>query len=272
MTMWTAVFAGLGTLASMLASTPVLAGPAIPQPETALLVPGPTVAGAAMVGLMIDVPDGWHTYWRNPGDAGVPPVIATDGSANLKAVDVAFPAPERYFDGFSTSIVYHDAAVFPVTVVAADPAAPVDLKLRLDFGYCKEICVPATATLAAVIGPQTPADPDAKAAVDAALARVPLVEEDAPVGAPTVSALRLDGETLEIAVAAPNATEALDLFSDPPEGWYLTQPERQEIGPEGARFVLSLKGRPKEAVVSGAVFRFTIVGGSVPVEVRRSIP
>lgn len=272
MQMWRAATLGLATLASVLFGSPVVAGPAIPQPETALLVPGPMSGGSGIVGIRIDVPDGWHTYWRNPGDAGVPPRVTTDGSVNLKGVDLAFPAPVRYFDGFSTSIVYHDEVVLPMTVAAADPNAPVDLKLRIDFGYCKEICVPATASLAAVLAPDAPEDPQAKAAIDAALATVPVAEEDAPADAPTVSALRVDGESLEITVAAPGAAEALDLFADPPEGWYLSQPERREIGPEGGRFVLSLKGKPKAAPLSGAVFRFTIVGGGMPVEMQRSIP
>ncbi len=92
--------------------------------------------------------DGWKTYWRNPGDAGgVPPYFDWAGSENLAGAKVLFPAPSRLKDASGDSVGYKKVVVLPVEVTAKDPAKPVTFKLAMEFGVCREICVPAEAKL-----------------------------------------------------------------------------------------------------------------------------
>ena len=68
---------------------------------------------------------GWHTYWRYPGDAGVPPQFDFAQSENVKQIDVMWPAPQRLAEAGSTTIGYQLGVLFPLRVVPPDAARPV---------------------------------------------------------------------------------------------------------------------------------------------------
>src|SRR3954452_15599940 len=79
-------------------------------------------------GVEIRLKEGWKTYWRYPGDSGVPPVLDFSKSKNLKAVTVRYPAPTRFSDGGGGhSIGYKGAVILPLHVVAQDVGKPVTL-------------------------------------------------------------------------------------------------------------------------------------------------
>ena len=82
-----------------------------------------------------------------PGDAGVPPTFDWAGSANAATIKVLYPAPMRMPEAGGEAIGYKQAVLFPIEVTPQDPAKPVVLKLALEFGICREICIPATAKL-----------------------------------------------------------------------------------------------------------------------------
>lgn len=265
----------LSALLGVLPAATVRAGPSIPTPETALAVAGPDGRGGYDVGVGIALPAGWHTYWRSPGDSGVPPVFDWSASENVAAFEVSWPAPGRYFDGFGTSVVYEGTVTLPVRVVAADPAAPVRLAVRLDYGYCKDICVPATAEFSADLDPAAARDEAAAASIAAARATVPVPEASAGPDAPRLVSLEVAGEgedaRVTVAVEAADA-ERVDLFVEGPDGWYLSPPERLSAGVGRAVFAISLDGRTKKAVLSGAVLRFTVADGARSVEALRGLP
>lgn len=116
------------------------------------------------VGLQLRLTPGWHTYWRTPGDAGIPPAIDWKGSDNLAAVAIAWPAPQRLpsLGGLET-LGYVDGVVLPITVTLAHPAAALHLRAEVDYASCKEVCIPYHASLDLVLppglaqpGPQAP--------------------------------------------------------------------------------------------------------------------
>jgi DsbC/DsbD-like thiol-disulfide interchange protein len=102
-----------------------------------------------LAGLRLRLDPGWKTYWRMPGDSGVPPQFDWSGSKNLGAVDVEYPLPHRFTDAAGDAIGYHDEVVFPLSLAPADPAQDVELALTLFFAICKDICIPRTEHLAA---------------------------------------------------------------------------------------------------------------------------
>src|ERR1039458_7923592 len=68
-------------------------------------------------GIEIRLDPGWKTYWRYPGDSGVPPTFDFAGSENVKSVTVLWLAPERFADGAGGhSIGYHGDVVFPLRI------------------------------------------------------------------------------------------------------------------------------------------------------------
>jgi DsbC/DsbD-like thiol-disulfide interchange protein len=111
----------------------------------ALNTPGGRVFRA---GVEIKLKDGWKTYWRYPGDSGVPPVLDFSKSQNVKSVAVLYPAPSRFPDGAGgSSIGYKGDLILPLHVVAEDASRPATLRLKLDYAVCEKLCVPAEAKL-----------------------------------------------------------------------------------------------------------------------------
>lgn len=97
---------------------------------------------AIRLGLQVQLQKGWKIYWRNPGDAGISPQFDWSGSMNFKQSTVHWPAPEQ-FDIFGlTTWGYHDEVVYPITVEVKDSSQPLDLKLKLFYGICEQVCIP----------------------------------------------------------------------------------------------------------------------------------
>ena len=77
-------------------------------------------------GVEIRLKEGWKTYWRYPGDSGVPPVLDFSKSQNVKAVTVLYPAPMRFSDGAGgNSIGYKGVVVLPLRIVPEDAGKPM---------------------------------------------------------------------------------------------------------------------------------------------------
>lgn len=144
-----------------------LAAPALATTQDdvlqAQLRPGyQTENGTHMAGLDLVLAPGWKTYWRSPGDAGIPPSFDWSGSQNVKSVRLHWPAPEVFQLNGMQTIGYRDRLVLPVEVTPADPSLPVRLRVRMDLGVCDEICLPASLDLAADLA--APGAPDASIA------------------------------------------------------------------------------------------------------------
>jgi DsbC/DsbD-like thiol-disulfide interchange protein len=124
--------------------------------------------GSRLAGIEIRLGPGWHTYWRAPGSGGIAPTFDWSGSENLASAATDWPRPDL-FESFGTrSIGYAGRVVLPVRLVPADPSAPLDLDLALDFGVCADICSLAEARIDQRIAPDAPEE--GRAAIEAALA------------------------------------------------------------------------------------------------------
>lgn len=115
--------------------------------------------GDVVAGIAVELAPGWHTYWRNPGDIGMPPSFDWSGSRNLAGVSVNWPTPKVFENFGDRSIGYDRAVVLPITLTPVDRTRPIDLTLGLMMGVCAEVCVPDAIDLGATFGP-LPRDPD----------------------------------------------------------------------------------------------------------------
>ncbi len=111
------------------------------------LVAGGADGAGQLAGVDISLDPGFKTYWRNPGEAGLPPAFDWAKSTNVGAIEVLWPAPSRSEDGGGVSYGYQGQVLFPVRIRAQDPGKPVGLALKIDYGVCKDICIPAQAEL-----------------------------------------------------------------------------------------------------------------------------
>ncbi|WP_417685440.1 protein-disulfide reductase DsbD domain-containing protein [Roseibium sp.] len=220
-----------------------------------LISSGPGENGLYRIGVEFSMDPGWHTYWRFPGEAGIPPTFDFSGSQNLKSTAILFPVPERYDDGFSQSIVYKDAVVLPVDAAAADPSRPIEISLSLFFGICKDICVPGEAELTLTLAPSAEVDKTAAFLIDRDRALVP----GAPVeGGPRVKDIRSEqaGQSHKLVITAEvSEGGAHDLFAEGPEGSYIALPVLAESSGSRAVWTLSTRGLAR----SGEGSRLTLV-------------
>jgi DsbC/DsbD-like thiol-disulfide interchange protein len=216
-------------------------------------------AGGGLAGVQIALSPGTITYWRNPGDAGVPPVFSFEGSVNLAEAKPLFPAPKRLDEGDGAAFGYDQDVIFPIDVRAIDPAKPVTLALNLNYAACEKICVPALAKLSLLL-PVSADSPYSQALADAK-SRVPRVVDWPSLRAELV-AQSLDRWRLCI---PSESGLARDMFVEAPEQWWIeTSGQFDATGPD-ACFPIEVKQKPKGASLP-VTARLTITGGRGPVE------
>ncbi len=143
--------------------------------ETGSIAPGETV----WVALHLAMRPGWHVYWRNPGDAGLPPEIAWKLPPGFTAGEIAWPTPERFVVGEIGNYGYAGAVDLLVPITAPADLAPggdAPIAAHATWLACAEICIPGEADLALALrvaaAPVTP-DPAAAALFAAARERLP---------------------------------------------------------------------------------------------------
>jgi DsbC/DsbD-like thiol-disulfide interchange protein len=212
--------------------TAVLAAPVFATTQddvlAASLLPGWQMeSGAHMAALELVLAPGWKTYWRSPGDAGIPPSFDWSGSTNVKSVRLHWPAPSVFHTNGLQSIGYHDRLVLPVEVTAIDPAKPIRLSARVDLGICDEICLPASLSLSSDLVAPGAGDLQISAALDqraftateAGVSGIACTVEPIADGLRLTAAIRLPRQGLEEVVAF----ETTD-----PSVWIAESTERRE--------------------------------------------
>ena len=182
---------------------------------------GPAGSGPVLLAWQVALDDDWKTYWRTPGEAGLPPVFDFAGSINLEAAEIRFPLPERFELFGIETYGYGGSVTLPIAVTRQEDGGALKLAATVDYMVCKDICVPLqesyTLTLEPAVGAQVfSAHRDA---IFAALKRVPQAWES-PDQALSVTAVRLTagaGHSEQLTVIAANATGAvMDLIVELP--------------------------------------------------------
>lgn len=135
--------------------------------------------GTHVAALHLKLAPGWKTYWRAPGDAGIPPEFDWSGSSNMAALSVTWPAPHVFHSSGLRSVGYSGDVVLPI-VVSSRGGGDVQLGGEVRIGVCEDVCLPTTLRVDGTLpaGVTTP-DP----VIAAALAERPFTEAEAGVGA-----------------------------------------------------------------------------------------
>jgi DsbC/DsbD-like thiol-disulfide interchange protein len=218
-------------------------------------------------GVEIRLAPGWKTYWRYPGDSGVPPSFDFAKSENLKSVSVSWPAPEKIAEADGIIIGYRNNVLFPLTVEPKDPAQPVILRLALDYAICEKVCIPAQAKAELTVK----SGGSAEAAIAAAEKAVPRAQ---PVGAGaslSVKAIHRDDSRkparVLVDIAAPTGAPVSVFAEGPSNDWALPVPDKVDGAPAGLqRFAFALDGLPPGASAKGATLKVTAVAGPEAIE------
>jgi DsbC/DsbD-like thiol-disulfide interchange protein len=111
------------------------------------LLAGSRSGSVLLGGIGFQLQPGWKTYWRTPGDSGVPPRFDFSKSDNVEAVTVLWPAPTKFDDGAGgNSLGYHDQVVLPLRIVAKNTDKPVTLRADVNYAVCEKLCIPVEAS------------------------------------------------------------------------------------------------------------------------------
>ena len=235
-------------------------------------------ANLLRAGLEIRLDPGWKTYWRYPGDSGVPPTLDFSGSENVKSVTALWPAPLLFADGAGgRSIGYLNDVVLPLRIVPEDAAKASSLRVKLGYAICGNLCVPAEANLHLTLSGKAGADEPQLVAAEARVPRrVPLGAASGANDGLAVRSVHRETagarERVVVEVASPKGTP-VDLFVEgPTTDWALPLPEPQSVAPDNAagllRFTFDLDGLPPGAVAKGAALTFTAVSPTDAIEVQ----
>src|ERR1700719_628061 len=212
---------------------------------------GPVLTG----GVAFTLQRGWKTYWRTPGDSGVPPRFDFSKSENIEAVTVLWPAPTKFDDGAGGhSLGYHDQVVLPLRIVAKNADKPITLRAAVNYAVCAKLCIPVEADAEL---PFTSVASTEDSALFAALDTVP---KPANVGDPhplTIRDVKRDGKAgVLVDVVTPDAHNVSLLVEGPTPDWALPVPTPVEHSPPGAkRFAFQLEGVPPGVNPDGAADR-----------------
>ncbi|PSL18203.1 disulfide bond corrector protein DsbC [Shimia abyssi] len=222
--------------------------------------------GSHMAAIRITLNPGWKTYWRAPGDAGIPPQLDFRGSHNLAGFDVNWPTPEVFSQNGMRSIGYTEELVLPVRITPKSAGKPVRLKAALDIGVCRDICVPQQLTVKAELPSQGKRD----ARIAAAIADRPLSANEAGVRrvtcrlSPTQNGIKL---TAKIEMPSAGGGEVAVIEAANPEIWVaegtskrqgnalLAETELMHV--DGASFI-----------VDRSTLRFTVLGANHAVDIN----
>jgi DsbC/DsbD-like thiol-disulfide interchange protein len=212
-------------------------------------------------GVAIQLQPGWKTYWRTPGDSGVPPRLDFSKSDNVEAVTVLWPAPIKFDDGAGgTALGYKQQVVLPLRIVAKNADKPVTLRANISYAVCEKICIPVEANAELAFASVASTE---DGTLSEALNAVP---KPANVGDPnplTIRDVKRNGKTgVLVDVAAPDAREVNLFVEGPTADWALPVPKLVEPSPPGVkRFAFELEGLPPGANPEGAALKLTLVGG-----------
>jgi len=267
-TLWTAA-AACGI--AMMLAVPARADDASPWTEDShsaiRLIAGSNKGAAPLrAGVEIKLQPGWKTYWRYPGDSGVPPRFDFSGSENLGTAKVLYPAPHLFSDEAGNSLGYKDSVIFPLQVTAKQPGKPVKLHLKLDYAICEKLCVPAQGSAALALAAGESAQ---DATLSEAEARVPQKVTAAQAGL-TVRRVNNAAKPLIMVDLKAPAGAPVDIFVEgPTPEWALPIPKPAPGAPDGHRqFGFELDGLPPGVDPKGQFdLTFTVVESGRAIEV-----
>jgi len=259
--------AALGFAATLLASSLAMearaedASPWQRDGHSAIRLLAGSRSGAVLLGgIAFQLEPGWKTYWRTPGDSGVPPRFDFSKSDNIEAVTVLWPAPTKFDDGAGGhSLGYHDQIVLPLRIVAKNADKPVTLRADVNYAVCAKLCIPVEANAEL---PFTSVASTEDSPLFAALDTVP---KPANVGDPnplTIRDVKREKSAVLVDVVSPGDKDVSLFVEGPTPDWGLPVPKLLEHGPPGVkRFAFDLDGVPPGVSPAGAALKLTLVGG-----------
>lgn len=230
------------------------------------VLPGWREGAVHIAALRIKLAPGWKTYWRAPGDAGIPPSLAWKGSTNLAGLRFHWPVPHVFTVNGMRSIGYKDEVILPIYLTPQRPGDPIELRGELDLGVCLDVCVPVQVRISTDIPASGSRDPR----IVAALAdRAQTAAEAGMTGAlcsvePISDGLRL---TANIAMPQQGGAEVVVVETPNPDIWVSDAASQRQGGVLQAEADL-VPPNARPFALDRSSLRITVIGAGRAVDIR----
>lgn len=221
--------------------------------------------GRHMAALRLTLAPGWKTYWRSPGDGGIPPQITLSGDSDVAVLAMHWPVPDVFEQNGLRSIGYADSVTLPIEVQTTQSGNAV-LSGALEIGVCEDICVPVTFNFRAELPPRAERD----TAILAALIDRPMTGREAGAGAATCQVdPSPDGLVLTAVVDLPatGGTEAVVIETGDPSVW-VSEPDTDRTGNRLQAMVDMVHVTGQPFALDRSTVRITVLGRDRAVELR----
>ena len=229
-----------------------------------------------IIGVQIQLEKGWKTYWRFPGDAGVPPQFDWQESRNVKSTKIMYPAPARFVDAYSTTIGYKDEIVFPVHIEAMDASKPVKVSVRMEFGVCEDVCFFAEAKMSLELSNNGAKNGRNDIVLRDYISQVPKIVSPTQTSDLSAKLVRVDlkGEDPYLLIEAryPKGADKTDLFIEGPRDFYMPLPKRlKPAAGNVVQYKIDLKDGDDPKQLGGKRLTYTLVSSEGQVELSEVV-
>lgn len=215
----------------------------------------PLADGSWRGALEVDLQPGWKTYWRDPGDAGIPPQVDVSASMNIAGAELGYPAPVRLGGEDGGWAGYDRPMAFPIVFRVEDPSRFAAIEADVLIGVCEDICVPVMVRLTPP--PSAGSDVLSARVVDAAFASLP------GAASPGFGLKDMARRGDDIFVAAEGADATAGLFLVSPPGWVLGMPRAAMEG-DVPGFLIPVAEAPGDMALPDAI-DYTLVTSNAAV-------
>lgn len=261
-----------GLFVATLGIAPAQAKDPLASPINAEILPGwQQKDGTRIAAIRFTLAQGWKTYWRTPGEGGIPPQFHWKGSRNLANVAITWPTPEVFHQNGMRTIGYEDELVLPLVIAPRRDGTPVKLVGKIDLGVCKDICMPETVHIKAVLDT---ASAKPVPAIAAALAARPYSGSEAGVRAVSCSVKPNQyGLEIEAKITLPKTggREVVVIEPGSDQIWASeTDATRQGSTLTARGDMMSLNGKP--FALDRSAIKITVIGSRKAVEISGCTP
>jgi DsbC/DsbD-like thiol-disulfide interchange protein len=224
----------------------------------------PDPGGRIRAALQIEPKPGWITYWREPGNSGIPPQItlAPQSGATLQAI--AYPVPKHVSDGKVDDIAYDGPVTLPLSMTAKMDGA-VSIDTTAFIGVCKDICIPFQAQLSLRLAKAAQSRPEEEGILQAAAAALP--EPPSADFSVTAHSLSPDGKRLSLELALPaTGAGAPEVIVTGPTGHVFTR--QLSASRDGRNFAaeIAIGKLPKDYDIRGKRWGLLVIDGDRAME------
>lgn len=181
----------------------------------------PDADGKISAALQIEPAPGWITYWREPGDSGIPPQISIMPGSNVSLAGVAYPVPKHIEAGSLRDFGYDGPVALPLDLTLTDSNAEPRFDAQVFIGLCKNICIPFQADFSLTL-PKA-AQSAAEETIILETARASLPEAPGADFALTGSSLAADHKTLHLSLTLPEGGDTPEIIVTGPAGYVFTK-------------------------------------------------